>query len=194
MNAAGPTRHASCVVVGSAGVLILGPSGSGKSTLALRLIRSAERMGRLGRLVADDRVRFEAAGGRLIASAPPALASRVELRGWGLVGLLVLDAAVVRLVVEFVDGPERLPPASDLMIVIEGIALPRLPVAPRSEAAALLAYQALATVIAGGSCGSSALAFAAQHETLPIPALEAAPPSSGPAALGGARRPRSGAQ
>ena len=64
------TVHASAVLVGARAVLIRGPSGSGKSRLALELIE-AGHAGRLrfARLVADDRVHLEAAGGQ-IAGAP----------------------------------------------------------------------------------------------------------------------------
>ncbi len=40
-------HHASCVVVGEAGVLIRGPSGSGKSTLAREILDLAARRRRL---------------------------------------------------------------------------------------------------------------------------------------------------
>ena len=76
MAAASPTVHASAVLAGARAVLIRGPSASGKSQLALELIQAADS-GRLpfARLVGDDRVRLQAAGGRLLVRSAEALAS-----------------------------------------------------------------------------------------------------------------------
>ncbi|MDP3802643.1 HPr kinase/phosphorylase [Brevundimonas sp.] len=71
-------------------VVISGPSGAGKSDLALRLI------GRGWRLVADDYVHVFASGGALYATAPAAIAGRIEARGLGIVG--AASTGVVRLV------------------------------------------------------------------------------------------------
>ncbi len=78
------TVHASAVLVGARAVLIRGPSGSGKSRLALELIE-AGRAGalRLVRLVSDDRVHLQAAGGRLLARPAETLAGLIEVRGAG---------------------------------------------------------------------------------------------------------------
>lgn len=165
-----PTVHASCVAFGADGVLIRGASGSGKSTLALDLVRWARSERRFGRLVADDRVRVEAVSGRLVASPPAALAGLVEIRGVGVVAAPSLSAVVVRLVVDLVDAPERLPAPEELRTILAGITLPRLAVAARSAAARPLASQAIAHHLSEGRCGSSALAFAPQHEKLPPPA------------------------
>ena len=51
-----PALHATAVIHGDSGVLILGPSGSGKSALALALIARASDAGLFGALVGDDRV------------------------------------------------------------------------------------------------------------------------------------------
>ena len=48
--------HATAVVYGESGVLILGPSGSGKSALALALLARARDSGLFGALIGDDRV------------------------------------------------------------------------------------------------------------------------------------------
>ncbi|MGE0153100.1 MAG: HPr kinase/phosphorylase [Reyranellaceae bacterium] len=96
--------HATAVAIDRKGVLLLGPSGSGKSDLALRLIEAG------GRLVADDQVILARAGDRLVASAPPALAGRIEARG---IGILDLDGSrlwrrmPLAMAVELVP-PERL--------------------------------------------------------------------------------------
>ena len=77
----GSALHATCLVIGEAGVLLRGPSGAGKSTLARRLISTALRDGRYASLVGDDRVRLEAVAGRLVARPHPAIAGRLEVRG-----------------------------------------------------------------------------------------------------------------
>lgn len=170
---AGATVHAACVVYGADGVLIRGPSGSGKSALALALIHAAERADRFGRLVADDRVRVEAAGGRLIAEAPAALAGLIEIRGVGLATAPRVPATVVRLVVDLVDAPDRMPDDGALQTSIDGVSLPRLAVAARSNDGWSLVSQSLVPHFSKGCCGSFALAFAPQHEKLTPSALHA---------------------
>ena len=128
------TVHASAVLAGARAVLIRGPSGAGKSRLALELIAAA-RAGhlRFARLVGDDRVHLESAGGRLLVRPADALAGMVELRGAGILRLPHEACAVVGLVVDLAAADaERLPEKSQ--IEIEGIDLPRLAVAPGQAA------------------------------------------------------------
>ena len=123
------TIHASAVLVGARAVLIRGPCGAGKSRLALELIE-APRWGSMhfARLVGDDRVHAEAAGGRLLVRPAPALAGLIELRGVGILERDYEACAVVGLVVDLgAEDAQRLPERSDA--VIEGIALSRLAVA-----------------------------------------------------------------
>jgi len=123
------TIHASAVLVGARAVLIRGPSGAGKSRLALELME-APRWGSVhfARLVGDDRVHVEPAGGRLLVRPAPTLAGLIELRGLGILKRDYEACAVVGLVVDLgADDAQRLPERSDA--IIEGIALPRLPVA-----------------------------------------------------------------
>lgn len=125
-----PWIHASCVLIGAAGVLIRGAPGSGKSTLTLALMaRESER--RPARLVADDQVALVAAHGRLVARAPAAIAGRIEVRGAGLIAVAAERRAVVRLVVDLVADaqPERLPGADAARAEVAGLALPRLALA-----------------------------------------------------------------
>jgi HPr kinase/phosphorylase len=90
--------HASCAARQGHGVLLLGPSGSGKSDLVLRLLQEGWS------LVADDRVELENG----VASAPPALAGLLEVRGLGILRLPFEPVAPVALAVELGRG-ERLP-------------------------------------------------------------------------------------
>ena len=95
--------HATCIALDGAGVLIRGPSGAGKSDLALRLIEAGAV------LVADDRTNLLAVDEGLVASAPPPLAGKLEVRGIGIVELPHAASAPVRLVVDLVAEVERLP-------------------------------------------------------------------------------------
>lgn len=112
------------------GVLIRGASGAGKSDLALRLI------GQPGwRLVADDYAHVFASGDALYATAPVAIAGRIEARGAGLLAVCRRDLVRLVLVVELTDEAlERLPEPDRAMI--EGVALPMVRLNPFEESAA----------------------------------------------------------
>ena len=77
--------HATAVVYGESGVLILGPSGSGKSALALALMARARSVGAFAALIGDDRVYVrEAEGGRILVSGAASTAGIIERRTVGL--------------------------------------------------------------------------------------------------------------
>ena len=138
-----PTIHASAVLIGAHAVLIRGPSGSGKSLLALALLQAAERGAlRFARLVADDRAHVEAAHGRLLVRPAPALAGMLEVRGVGIRRMAHEPVAVVQTVVELGQTDvERMPDHTIAQAQIEGITVPRLAVAPSTDALpAVLAY------------------------------------------------------
>ncbi|MCW2242631.1 HPr kinase/phosphorylase [Azospirillum canadense] len=99
------TIHGTCVLISGIGVLLRGRSGSGKSDLALRLVDGGAR------LVADDQVELRMVHGRLMATAPAALAGLLEARGVGILPVPTADGAEVGLVVDLVprDRVERLP-------------------------------------------------------------------------------------
>jgi len=140
MTAGSTTIHASAVLVGARAVLIRGPSASGKSRLALELIE-AERIGAVlfARLVADDRVHLEAAGGRLLARPAAALAGLIEVRGVGLQRVAHEPSAVVGFVVDLAaPDAARLPEPDKRKADIDGILLPRLAVAPGAAALPLV--------------------------------------------------------
>ena len=110
--------HGTCVELTGTGVLLRGPAGSRKSDLALRLIDGRAR------LVADDRVVLEAEAGNLFASAPPALAGMLEVRGLGLARLPSVARAHVRVVIDLVAASEieRLPEPAECELL--GVNLP----------------------------------------------------------------------
>ncbi|MCK0207163.1 HPr kinase/phosphatase C-terminal domain-containing protein [Starkeya koreensis] len=124
------TVHASCVRVGTKGVLIRGASGAGKSHLAFALVLA----GGSGlvppvTLVADDRVILTAREGALFAAAPHHLAGLIEIRGAGLRRLPFAGEARVDLVVDLgADDAARLPAPEALETVLEGVEIQRLPV------------------------------------------------------------------
>src|SRR4249919_3981593 len=60
--AGGTSVHATAVIHGESGVLILGPSGSGKSALALALMARATGEGAFGALIGDDRIYVRESG------------------------------------------------------------------------------------------------------------------------------------
>jgi HPr kinase/phosphorylase len=135
-----PSIHASAVLIGSKAALIRGPSGSGKSRLAYDLVE-AGRCGMLpfARLVADDRAHLEARGGRLLVRPAPALAGLVEVRGLGIRRLAFEPLAVVALVVDLAAADAARQPAREAAdVVIDGISLPRLAVAPGISALPLV--------------------------------------------------------
>ena len=128
--AAATTLHASCVVVGEAGILIRGPSGSGKSSLAREIVLHGARHGRFARLVGDDRVRVENRNGRAVAHAVAALAGTIEVRGMGLLTLPYEKSVILRWVVDLVEDPPRLPEPAERAALC-GVSLARI--AARAE-------------------------------------------------------------
>ena len=111
------TLHASCVVREGRAILISGRSGSGKSDLALRLIdRGAS-------LVSDDYTIVRRIGGKLLASAPPNIAGKLEIRGIGIVELPASADAPVCLMVDLNRDVERMPAAAG-PVVVAGISVP----------------------------------------------------------------------
>lgn len=91
IHATAVARHGSG---GWVGALLRGPSGAGKSDLALRLMATGWR------LVSDDYSHVWRSGGDLYATAPAAIAGRIEVRGMGLVAAPTRRVARVGLVVD----------------------------------------------------------------------------------------------
>ncbi len=98
------TVHGTCVALGKSGALLRGACGSGKSDLALRfLYLPAGRLGAAPVLIADDQVALRRQSDRILASCPPPLAGKIEVRGCGIARLLATATAAqaeLRLVVD----------------------------------------------------------------------------------------------
>ena len=135
--------HGTCVEIGGVGVLLRGPPGSGKSDLALRLIDGGAR------LVADDQTELHRAGEALVASAPPPIAGRIEIRGVGIVDLPSAASAPLGLVVDLVASGEidRMPEPARCRYL--DCSLPLLRLAPFEASAAAKLRAALAALVAG---------------------------------------------
>ena len=105
--------HATCVLLGRAGVafgapatcgiLLLGKSGAGKSDVALRLIALGAR------LVSDDRTDLFLERSKLFARAPKRIAGLIEARGLGVVALPHATKARIALAVSLERPKSRLP-------------------------------------------------------------------------------------
>lgn len=123
--------HGTGLVLDGIGLLIRGPSGSGKSLLALDLVDTWETRGRTALLVSDDRVDIVVEAGRLQMRAPERIAGLIELRGRGLISRPFAPTASLHLVVDLVEGLERMPEESAFTTELFGIELARAPV-PRA--------------------------------------------------------------
>jgi len=123
------TIHASTVACEGRAVLILGPSGSGKSDLSLRLLDRGFV------LVSDDRTIVRKAGERLIASAPPSIAGKLEIRGIGIVEMEAVTDVPVALAVELTSDITRMPDDSRERLLL-GVSVPLVSVDAMTASAA----------------------------------------------------------
>ena len=126
------TIHASAVLVGPQAALIRGPAGSGKSTLAWSLVTAAAQgLLTFARLVADDRAYVENHSARLLVRPVGTLAGMIEVHGLGIRRIEFEPVAMVGLVVDLgVGDATRYPGTERTSVMIQGVTLPRLAVAP----------------------------------------------------------------
>jgi HPr kinase/phosphorylase len=101
--------HATCLVLGEAGLLITGASGSGKSSLALSLLALGQAQGLFARLVADDRVLLRRHRDRILAVPPPAIAGMIEKRGLGILHMAHEPAVRIDWLIHWCSDPDRMP-------------------------------------------------------------------------------------
>lgn len=103
--------HGTAVALAGRGLLILGPSGAGKSGLALTLLSMGAD------LVADDRVILSDRGGRVVMSAPDALADRIEARGLGILRSPTRPAPLALVADLGVPFGARLPAEEEMLVL-----------------------------------------------------------------------------
>ena len=113
MRLSSESLHASTVARDGRAVLICGPSGAGKSDLALRLIDRGFT------LVSDDQTIVRKDGKRVLASSPPTIHGKLEVRGVGIVEMESVDDVPVALVVELTTDIQRLPDDSLERLVLD---------------------------------------------------------------------------
>ena len=98
-------------------VLLRGEPGAGKSDLALRAIDTGR-----AELVSDDQTLLAKRGSDLLASPPPTIAGKLEVRGLGIVSFSYCSDVPVGLIVDLVprDKVDRLPaPNTEELLGIE---------------------------------------------------------------------------
>ncbi|WP_076069254.1 HPr kinase/phosphorylase [Sphingomonas montana] len=134
------TVHATSVARHDLAVLLFGRSGAGKSDLALRLID------RGWSLVSDDYTIVARHGASAVASPPPSIAGRMEVRGIGIVGMPHRTAVPVALLCDLDGLVERMPGACTGTVA--GIALPRIVLAALEPSAPLKLELALQRITA----------------------------------------------
>lgn len=108
--------------------MIEGRSGSGKSDLALRLID------RGAKLVSDDYTIARRQGKNLLASPPPNIAGKMEVRGIGLVDMENVSDVPVCLIVQLFDVVDRMPLTPEKRVVA-GVMVPVMKIAPMENSA-----------------------------------------------------------
>ncbi|WP_395636192.1 HPr kinase/phosphorylase [Sphingorhabdus sp.] len=135
--------HGTAISIGGHAVLIMGESGSGKSDLALRLID------RGAILISDDVVFLETRDNAPILTVAPNIAGKIEVRGVGIFNVDFIASAPLRLIVQFIDAPDRLP--EDIArTIIGGYVVPVSKLNPFEHSSAIKVEYALRAVLDSG--------------------------------------------
>ncbi len=135
--------HGTAISIGGHAVLIMGESGSGKSDLALRLLDRGPI------LISDDVVFLETRDNDPILTVAPNIAGKIEVRGVGIFDVDFIASAPLRLVVAFVDAPDRLP--EDIARTIIGdYVVPVSKLNPFEQSSAIKVEYALRAVLDSG--------------------------------------------
>tara|TARA_R110000772_G_scaffold61838_20_gene139178 strand:- start:47 stop:481 length:435 start_codon:yes stop_codon:yes gene_type:complete len=136
------TRHASCVAIHGAGVMISGPSGSGKSDLALRLID------RGAALISDDYVEFHNDDSQILLNAPGNIAGKIEVRSLGIFNCDHVSNIPLKLQVRLQPKTERFPLDSQTETIMT-IAIPTIILNPAEVSAPIKVEMALSRLLQG---------------------------------------------
>lgn len=120
--------HGNAILLGEAGILILGASGAGKSSLCLALLAAAELSGLFSALIADDRVWLTRAGKHLVGRPTPGFEGLIERRGEGVISVRHETAAAIRMVIQLSSSGfplDRSPEDSEQRFEHAGVSLPK---------------------------------------------------------------------
>ena len=127
--------QATAVAIEGRALILLGEPGAGKSSLALALIdRGAQ-------LIGDDGITITTDGGRLIASAPPNIAGKLEIRNVGIVDMPVVSAPLCLALELCEDAPRYVETTQSYELA--GMAIPLLKFRGGDAVQALRAEMAL---------------------------------------------------
>ena len=86
--------HASCVLWQNKGILLVGDSGCGKSTGTLALIEKGAT------LIADNYCEINVQNDKVIATCPPTITGKIEVRGVGIVSVKSIPECAVDVVID----------------------------------------------------------------------------------------------
>lgn len=136
-----PTQiiQASAVAIGGRAIMIEGETGTGKSSLALALID------RGGELIGDDGVALTRKAGTIIASPPPNIAGKLEIRHVGIVEMPTTSAPLAIVLHLSLEEAGQIPRYIEMAEQAEflGVAVPKLTLPARDNTLPLRAEWAL---------------------------------------------------